>query len=308
MGDVFPQRRFDVHPPEKFDPDALIPIVVNEKYGAINGKGGIVIKPLFDGCEYIPSLKIARVKHEGKWGVMDQVGKWLVRPAFDSLGDFTSSGLTAAQKGELWGIINTRGEWVVEPQYMGVSDFTTNGLAWTRKGTEKEYKDIYIDENTMPVVTIEQVCDTEIVKNEDGNLIWPVGKTIAQICADQEALKRHTKAEKKKQEDIRAAMPTESTVSAPQRHSLKAHRPKPRSEPRPWVWRVCMATSPRRASGPFHPVLMLPTLLPKTEQPGYSSKVNTAASMLGANGSSSRIQKKTNMFSHAGTMVAIHAL
>ena len=398
--DLMSRALIDANTPEAPDAAALIPILVNNRHGAINGKGEIIIKPMFGDVVYMPSLKIAMVKHENKYGIMDMRGKWLARPAFDDMQLFSPNGLAPAEKGDAWGIINTRGEWVVEPrfetisrfgannlafaktkdkkgyidakgewrvavpddvkrgerfaanglavaessategkkygyintagawaikpafkeaypfapnglaivttdndlfgainekggwvippkqkfmgsftpdgialatrdntqevgfmdakgqwriepsfshddwlafslyvrgmyassmyyfssnglakaykdkkagfinakgkwvidpQYDGVTDFTTNGLALVTS----EGKSMYIDENTMPVVSIEKICDTEIVKNEDGNLIWPVGKTIAQICADQEALKRHAEAEKAKKENKR---------------------------------------------------------------------------------------------------------
>lgn len=409
-----PQDTPDVFMPGKSDPNALLMVQVNNTYGAVNGKGEIVIKPQFEACDYIPGEKIALVKFNGKWGIQDMRGQWIARPQFDEIGGY-NSGLAIAKQGTLWGYIDAggqwkikpvydfaapfgaekltfvvrtpnkggfidasgvwradvsqgvfadsfgngtlataykdsdgkekkkvygfldergawaiepryeaafpfaanglalvkqndlfgyidakgqwaippkyraansfdaggmalvseeengrygfinekgewvvtpkftltqndniqyvlrnqvnqqlyyfasnglarahdkgkygfidkKGEWVIPPQFDTAFDFADNGLALIRKGAERQY----IDNIGMPVLTVKKVCGTEVIQNSDGTLVWPVGKSIAAICQEQEEVRKYaaTEAAAKQKADAEAKAQAEATEQA----------------------------------------------------------------------------------------------
>jgi hypothetical protein len=62
----------------------LAAVIQNGKYGVIDSKGKIVVKPRFEGIEIYRDILFA--KDGGKWGIIDTKGAYIAKPQFDRVG------------------------------------------------------------------------------------------------------------------------------------------------------------------------------------------------------------------------------
>ena len=60
---------------------------------------------------------------DGKWGYINQRGEVVIKPQFGDVGDF-SEGLAVVQIGDKWGYINQAGEIVIKPQFGDAGSFS----------------------------------------------------------------------------------------------------------------------------------------------------------------------------------------
>lgn len=121
----------------------LLLVRVNEKFGFINSKGEIIIKPQFDDAEHF-SNGLAPVKINNKWGFINETGEIVIEPKFNSIG-WVSDGMIPIRIDEKMGVINKVGKFVIEPQYQYIGKFS-EGVAPTRiEKSEYLEKWIYID-------------------------------------------------------------------------------------------------------------------------------------------------------------------
>ena len=143
----------------------LAAVKIGDKWGYINHKVEIVIKPQFDDTKMF-SDGLAAIKISDKWGYINPGGEVVIKPQFsyagifsrpdgkvparegfafvrtgvfeggfinregkffDNVGDF-SEGLARVKIGRKWGYINLEGKIVIEPQFDRAEDF------WKGKG------------------------------------------------------------------------------------------------------------------------------------------------------------------------------
>lgn len=89
----------------------------NRKYGYMNSKGEVVIKPQFDAA-YDFSEEMARVGYnyskngEKRYGFINKEGKFVINPVFQNADDF-SEGLACVQRNSQVGFIDTTGQLVI---------------------------------------------------------------------------------------------------------------------------------------------------------------------------------------------------
>lgn len=104
-----------------FGEDGLAEVEIDEKYGYVDKKGNIVIKPQFDyGAPFIDGM--AMVEIDGQWGFIGINGEIVIEPKFDAAGKF-SDGLAKVRLGQKWGFIDKAGNFIIEPKFDDAEDF-----------------------------------------------------------------------------------------------------------------------------------------------------------------------------------------
>ncbi|MCW5956938.1 MAG: WG repeat-containing protein [Pyrinomonadaceae bacterium] len=106
----------------------LIPFERAGKWGFINSKGVVVVKPGFDEVKPF-SEGLAVVEKDLKWGFIDANGNYVIEPKFYIAFSF-SEGLAAVtiENPGTWGYINHDGEFVISPKFSWAGTFS-DGMA-----------------------------------------------------------------------------------------------------------------------------------------------------------------------------------
>jgi hypothetical protein len=112
------------------------------KYGVINMNNEFVIKPEYDGIEFLRNTSnsfYAVYINTPRYGVIDDNGKILVPVKYENLGNW-QEGLSVFRSGKKFGYINADGEIVIPAEYEKAKDFSGN-LAAVQKDTKWGYID-----------------------------------------------------------------------------------------------------------------------------------------------------------------------
>ena len=137
----------------------IIRIKENEKWGFINSKVEIKIKPIFDYVDDFES-GIAKVEINYRFGLIDMNGKFIVDPLYDEI-YILETGIAIVNINNHWGFINNNGKFLLKPIEADI---------------------IYNDENCILVRTITGNYylknDTLIQIHEDISFIYEVNDTI----------------------------------------------------------------------------------------------------------------------------------
>ncbi len=88
---------------------------VDGKFGYMNSKKEVVIKPQYSSCSSFNN-GLAKVKSGNKYGFIDTKNKWIIAPNFDNTSDF-KEGVAVVYIGDSTGLINTKGEYLVKLEY-----------------------------------------------------------------------------------------------------------------------------------------------------------------------------------------------
>jgi hypothetical protein len=97
--------------------EGLAAFKLNDKYGFINTKGIVVIKPIFKEVSYF-SEGLCAANYNEKWGYINTLGELAIKPQFDIMGSRFSEGLAQIiinKKGT--GFINRLGKFVIPPKF-----------------------------------------------------------------------------------------------------------------------------------------------------------------------------------------------
>jgi hypothetical protein len=113
-------------------------IAVGDKWGFIDTKGNVVIRPRFDGA-WGYNNGVAPVQVDGKWGCIGKEGGVVIAPAFEHPPEF-SEGFAAVRIGNKHGYIDPRGKVVIQPQFEEAGCFS-EGLAAVTMGDQRFYID-----------------------------------------------------------------------------------------------------------------------------------------------------------------------
>ena len=124
--------------------EGLAHIRINSKYGYVDKKGSIVIKPQFEYAGNF-SNNLASVRIDGTAGYIDTAGVLIIPPIYQWAGTF-SEGLAGVKKDGKFGFIDNRGAVVFDFIYQEVRKFK-NGRAFVRDSIEWKY--LYIDEDYL---------------------------------------------------------------------------------------------------------------------------------------------------------------
>jgi hypothetical protein len=108
------------------DKSGLFAVEIDGRWGFIDARGQIVIKPVYDRVGFF-SEGLASARVNGKWGFIDTAGK-IVIPAQFTYADCFSEGLATVTEGGRFGYIDRTGRWIIPAQFQTASAFQ-QGLA-----------------------------------------------------------------------------------------------------------------------------------------------------------------------------------
>ena len=139
-------------------------VVKNDKCGVINTKGEMIIKPQFDMIDKFAANGLAIVKINDKYGYIDTTGTIVFEPKFNKATAFSENNFACVKTDNKWGIIDNTGKWVMEPQFEGPypPEFVGNYIIvanYTKKGT---YRSDGVIDLTTGKYTIEATCGYKI--------------------------------------------------------------------------------------------------------------------------------------------------
>jgi ankyrin repeat protein len=137
--------------------DGLAEVRIRKKWGYINKKGKIVIKPQFRYAgSFFEGLAQAKTMDE-KYGFIDKTGKFVIKPQFSSASDF-SEGLAPVglPKEKIttgkYGYIDKTGKFVIKPRFWTAGTFK-EGMAYVEMGERaKKKKWGYVDRTGKIVI------------------------------------------------------------------------------------------------------------------------------------------------------------
>ena len=163
----------------------------NDKWGYIDTTGQWVIPAQFERAYTFADNGRAAVQQNGQWGYIDTTGQWVIPAQFEQAYNFTDNGRAAVQQNGQWGYIDLTGQWVIPAQFERASSFADNG--WAR--IQQDGKRGLIDTKGEWIVRTDTVCDTEVFKNADGEVIWPK-QSVSDICAIADFNRRKAESER----------------------------------------------------------------------------------------------------------------
>ncbi len=106
--------------------EGLAAVRSGEAWGIVDAAGSVIAKPAFEKVG-LASGGLVRVLEAGRWGYLDRKGAKAIAPAFDAAMDFSEE-RAAIMKGGKWGFVDTRGRTVIEPRYEAAGKFSA-GIA-----------------------------------------------------------------------------------------------------------------------------------------------------------------------------------
>ncbi|WP_045046546.1 WG repeat-containing protein [Rouxiella chamberiensis] len=99
---------------QAIDDVALVKDLGGHRWGFLDNRGQLVIKPVFEQVgDFHYGLAAAKLK--GKWGYIDATGKWAIQPTFDRAEDFTQVELALVENAGKTQLINRQGQTVGKP-------------------------------------------------------------------------------------------------------------------------------------------------------------------------------------------------
>ena len=199
----------------------LLAASLNGKTGFIDSTGQWAIEPQFEGASKFSTNGLAIVRKNKKLGYIDTKGQWIIKPLLDSANAFESNGLAQIKHNGAFGCINSKGDRVTEVNYSQVKDLPT-ALSWKRDGDQRAL----VDDNGNMLLYLDSVCDVEIAKNAQDEIIWPRNKSVTQICEDKMAMDRYQR--QKDAQDQAAKEAEERKAKAARDEEERVHKTKVR--------------------------------------------------------------------------------
>lgn len=132
--------------------DGVAVITMNNKQGAINKSGELVIQPTYEyGLLNLGKGLLGYMDKNGKTGILDKNGNIVVSPIYENSYTILNDGLMYVKSKDKWGYINTKGEMVIPQIYCEVRAFY-EGQAWVKQSEEGAW--MSIDKNNNVVFSL----------------------------------------------------------------------------------------------------------------------------------------------------------
>ena len=129
--------------------NGLSSVKKNNKEGIINTSGEEVIPIQYEKIIQMQSFNLIKIKLDGKWGFIDYKGDIFIKPEFDQV-DQPWFGMIMVKKDGKYGYVNNSGVLVIPCKYEQANPFTESGKAFvildgkkgvvSKDGTEKFLK------------------------------------------------------------------------------------------------------------------------------------------------------------------------
>ena len=109
--------------------EGLAAVCVNGKWGYINARGEMVIKPQFEHADNF-CKGIAYIKENGRYGLIDKSGRVVEDPQYSNISTKINNGYIRGENcNGKWGIIDTEGHTVVESRHEYIFGDISEGMA-----------------------------------------------------------------------------------------------------------------------------------------------------------------------------------
>jgi len=107
----------------KFTREGKLAVRENKKWGFVNTKGDMVIKPQFDSCDSF-NKGYAKVLVGDKWGIIDNNGNTIIKPAYKNI--IPGENGIFVFYDESWGIIDKTGKILSPSVFNTITEFENN--------------------------------------------------------------------------------------------------------------------------------------------------------------------------------------
>jgi hypothetical protein len=118
----------------------LFPVVEKDKWGYIDTKGNVVVKPQFEQADDFAE-GLAAVKLNGKYGIIDKKGNFVISPRLDSVPGGFSGGLIPVRLGSNCGFLDRAGRIAIDLCFSKAEAFREGLAAVILDGTVKPNPD-----------------------------------------------------------------------------------------------------------------------------------------------------------------------
>lgn len=182
------------------------------RYGLINRKGQILVKPIYDDINIDFKNSVAIVKQDGKWGLINKKGEVVIHPQFNKIisSGFRKGFVKVKQDGK-WGIINKKGQILVKPIYddinivVRIKDNKANGKCLQKHVTDLKYftefivNCIYGDKyhkrfsQEIDLIVVEKKYKKGIIDKLGKIIVQPMYDDIAFYCSNLIGVKLKSK-------------------------------------------------------------------------------------------------------------------
>ena len=164
----------------EFAENGLAPVKIDEKYGFINQKGKVVIKPQFDYAWPFMG-KVAVVIEDGKFGLVHQNGKIVAKPQYTHIDPWAVNGRIAfyEENGAL-GYFDEDGKIVIPARYIRCTSGEISVSTFVNPFFGDGYTVSHLDRKT---VVIDRDGNHLIGEEDD---LWPLDYGVMNTMANRE--------------------------------------------------------------------------------------------------------------------------
>ena len=192
--------------------EALTPVQKKSKWGFCNGRGKVVIKPVFDFAEdFSPvtaadgtTMQVARIRVGGKWGYITRENVYLIVPDYDTISRFDNNAMVVAHSGPSKMLIGVRSIMsprlqvpvltgnILQVNISELREFNSLGYAWASRADKWGL----LGANGQWVVPCEYSAWYEfpeldmygVEKDNKAGLMTMDGKTVVPVAYDRIAI------------------------------------------------------------------------------------------------------------------------
>jgi hypothetical protein len=144
------------------NPPSLFPVRADGKFGYIDKKGKLVVKPEFaGGSRFSEGLAAVQLTKGGRVGFIDETGNLVIPIQFD-LADPFSEGYAAVMKNRKWGFIDRTGQIVIPIALDAAELFSGGAAAVARIETTNATTFFYINRNGEPLLEKKYFFETAL--------------------------------------------------------------------------------------------------------------------------------------------------